>query len=62
MGECRDGDIPLSHVELDPALWGFLRAKHDQLAVRLVSDPELVGEARFYRYNARAVGGEGGAP
>lgn len=40
VSECQDADIPLSHVALDPALWGFLQAGDHQAGVLLVSDSE----------------------
>ena len=60
VAECMDADISLSHVALDPALWGFLQANRQPMAVPLVSALQLSGEALFYRGKVRAVEGEGG--
>jgi hypothetical protein len=49
LAECQNAGIPLSRVELDPALWGYLRGRNYVGHVLLSSDPELSGEARFYR-------------
>ncbi len=59
IAECQDAGIALSHVALDPALWGFLQAGDCPAAVLLVSDLQLSGVALFFRYSARTVGGEG---
>lgn len=59
VAECQNAGIALSHIALDPALWGFLQAGECPFGVLLVPDPQLIGEALFFRYSARSVGGEG---
>ncbi len=57
VAECQDADIPLSQVALDPALWGFLQAGGHQASALIVADPKLSGEALFFRYGSRTIGG-----
>lgn len=59
ISECQDAGIEVPHIALDPALWGFLQAGNHQMTVPLVPNPGLSGEALFYRYSARTVGGAG---
>ena len=47
--ECRDADIPLARVALDPALRREIDDRALGLDVQLLSDAKLNGEVRFYR-------------
>ena len=53
--ECSDAGVPLRRVEVDPVLARYLRDSRRVVGVPVAANPELSGEARFFRREAAAT-------